>query len=124
MASFLPGPMAINVASYVGFLLKGWKGAVVSFLAVLLPSFLIMLLFSHLYLNSKNIPGFTSFFIGVMPVVSAVIFVVAYDIFKDTKNKFFSFTSGGFQFFDCIFSKRIYINNITSFNLWCFKYFL
>lgn len=92
MASFLPGPMAINVASYVGFLLKGWKGAVVSFLAVLLPSFLIMVLFSHLYLNSQNIPGFTSFFIGVMPVVSAVIFTVAYDIFKDTKNKFFSFT--------------------------------
>ena len=92
MASFLPGPMAINVASYVGFLLKGWKGAVVSFLAVLLPSFLIMLLFSHLYLNSQNIPGFTSFFIGVMPVVSAVIFTVAYDIFKDTRNKIFSFT--------------------------------
>ena len=92
MASFLPGPMAINVASYVGFLLKGWKGAVVSFLAVLLPSFLIMLLFSHLYLNSQNIPGFTSFFMGVMPVVSSVIFTVAYDIFKDTKNKIFSFT--------------------------------
>ena len=92
MASFLPGPMAINVASYVGFLLKGWKGAVISFLAVLLPSFLIMLLFSHLYLNSQNIPGFTSFFMGVMPVVSAVIFTVAYDIFKDTKNKIFSFT--------------------------------
>jgi len=92
MASFLPGPMAINVASYVGFLLKGWKGAVISFLAVLLPSFLIMLLFSHLYLNSQNIPGFTSFFIGVMPVVSAVIFTVAYDIFKETKNKIFSFT--------------------------------
>jgi len=92
MASFLPGPMAINVASYVGFLLKGWKGAVISFLAVLLPSFLIMLLFSHLYLNSQNIPGFTSFFMGVMPVVSAVIFTVAYDIFKETKNKFFSFT--------------------------------
>ena len=98
MASFLPGPMAINVASYVGFLLKGWKGAVVSFLAVLLPSFLIMLLFSHLYLNSKNIPGFTSFFMGVMPVVSAVIFVVAYDIFKDTKNKFFSFILVVFSF--------------------------
>ena len=98
MASFLPGPMAINVASYVGFLLKGWKGAVISFLAVLLPSFLIMLLFSHLYLNSQNIPGFTSFFMGVMPVVSAVIFTVAYDIFKDTKNKFFSFILVVFSF--------------------------
>ena len=37
MASFLPGPMAINVASYVGFLLKGWKGALISFLAVSNP---------------------------------------------------------------------------------------
>ena len=45
MASFLPGPMAINVASYIGFLLKGWKGAIVSFIGVLLPSFLLMILF-------------------------------------------------------------------------------
>ena len=99
MASFLPGPMAINVASYVGFLLKGWKGAVISFVAVLLPSFLIMVLFSHLYINSKNIPGFTSFFMGVMPVVSAVIFTVAFDLFKDTKNKFFSFILVVLSFF-------------------------
>ena len=71
MASFLPGPMAINVASYIGFLIKGWKGAVISFVAVLLPSFIIMVIFSHLYLNSRNIPGFSSFFDGVLPVVAA-----------------------------------------------------
>ena len=91
MASFLPGPMAINVASYIGFIIKGWKGAVVSFIAVLLPSFFIMVIFSHLYLNSKNIPGFSSFFDGVMPVVAAVIFSVAYNIFKDFKDKIFCF---------------------------------
>ena len=105
MASFLPGPMAINVASYVGFLLKGWKGAVIAFIAVLLPSFLIMVLFSHLYINSKNIPGFTSFFIGVMPVVSAVIFMVAFDLFKDTKNKFFSSILVILSFFIAYFIK-------------------
>ena len=87
MASFLPGPMAINVASYIGFILKGWKGAVVSFIAVLLPSFIIMVIFTHLYINSKNIPGFSSFFNGVMPVVAAVIFSVAYGIYKDSKDK-------------------------------------
>tara|TARA_B100000287_G_scaffold68840_1_gene60471 strand:+ start:3273 stop:4373 length:1101 start_codon:yes stop_codon:yes gene_type:complete len=91
MASFLPGPMAINVASYIGFLLKGWKGAVVSFIGVLLPSFLLMILFSHLYINSKNIPGFSSFFNGVMPVVAAVIFSVAFSFYKETKDKKFSF---------------------------------
>ena len=87
MASFLPGPMAINVASYIGFLLKGWKGAIVSFIGVLLPSFLLMLLFSHLYINSQNIPGFSSFFNGVMPVVAAVIFSVAYGFYNDSKDK-------------------------------------
>ena len=91
MASFLPGPMAINVASYIGFLLRGWKGAIVSFIGVLLPSFLLMILFTHLYINSKNIPGFSSFFNGVMPVVSAVIFSVAYGFFKETKDKKFAF---------------------------------
>ena len=91
MASFLPGPMAINVASYIGFLLRGWKGAVVSFVGVLLPSFLLMILFTHLYINSKNIPGFSSFFNGVMPVVAAVIFSVAYGFYKETKDRKFAF---------------------------------
>ncbi|RPG06602.1 MAG: chromate efflux transporter [Pelagibacteraceae bacterium TMED267] len=91
MASFLPGPMAINVASYIGFVLKGWRGAVVSFVAVLLPSFFIMVVFTHLYINSKNIPGISSFFNGVMPVVAAVIFSVAYGFYKDSKDKTLAF---------------------------------
>ena len=91
MASFLPGPMAINVASYIGFVLKGWRGAVVSFVAVLLPSFVIMVVFTHLYINSKNIPGISSFFNGVMPVVAAVIFSVAYGFYKDSKDKTLAF---------------------------------
>lgn len=91
MASFLPGPMAINVASYIGFAIKGWRGAVVSFVGVLLPSFIIMLIFSHLYLNSKNIPGFSSFFDGILPVVSAVIFSVGYSFFRESKDKRFTF---------------------------------
>ena len=91
MATFLPGPMAINVASYIGFVLKGWRGAVVSFVAVLLPSFVIMVVFTHLYINSKNIPGISSFFNGVMPVVAAVIFSVAYGFYKDSKDKTLAF---------------------------------
>lgn len=91
MASFLPGPMAINVASFLGFVLKGWKGAVISFIGVLLPSFIVMIIFSHLYLNSKNIPGFSSFFDGIIPVVAAVIFSVGYSFYKEKKDKLFTF---------------------------------
>ena len=46
-----------------------------------------MVIFTHLYINSKNIPGFSSFFNGVMPVVAAVIFSVAFGFYKDSKDK-------------------------------------
>ena len=91
LASFLPGPMAINVSTYLGFLMKGWRGAILAFIAVLLPSFIIMILFTELYFSSKNLPGFQSFFSGVLPVVSAVIISVAYDISSKVNKHFFSY---------------------------------
>ena len=91
LASFLPGPMAINVSTYLGFLMKGWRGAILAFIAVLLASFIIMILFTELYFSSKNLPGFQSFFSGVLPVVSAVIISVAYDISSKVNNHFVSY---------------------------------
>lgn len=64
LASFLPGPMAINVSTYLGFIMKGWRGAILAFIAVLTPSFIIMIIFTELYFSSKNLPGFQSFFQG------------------------------------------------------------
>jgi len=91
LASFLPGPMAINVSTYLGFLMKGWKGAILAFIAVLLPSFIIMIFFTELYFSSKNVPGFQSFFSGVLPVVSDVIVSVAYDISSKVNKNLFSY---------------------------------
>ena len=90
LASFLPGPMAINVSTYLGFIMKGWRGAILAFIAVLTPSFIIMIIFTELYFSSKNLPGFQSFFSGVLPVVSAVIISVAYELSsKVNKSHFF-----------------------------------
>lgn len=77
LASVLPGPMAVNVVSFVGYKLGGVKGAFVSILGVLLPSFLLMLVLSHLYLKFGNIPAMNQFFMGVLPAVAAVIVSVA-----------------------------------------------
>ena len=91
LASFLPGPMAINVSTYLGFIMKGWRGAILAFIAVLTPSFIIMIIFTELYFSSKNLPGFQSFFSGVLPVVSAVIISVAYDISSKVNKSYFSY---------------------------------
>ena len=77
LASVLPGPIAFNVVTFIGYKLRGIKGAIVSMTGILLPSFLLMLLLSFLYIKYGNIPSFTHFFAGVLPAVAAVIISVA-----------------------------------------------
>ena len=99
LASFLPGPMAINVSTYLGFIMKGWRGAILAFIAVLTPSFIIMIIFTELYFSSKNLPGFQSFFSGVLPVVSAVIISVAYEMSSKVNKSYFSYLIVALSFF-------------------------
>ncbi|WP_426295637.1 chromate efflux transporter [Dyadobacter endophyticus] len=77
LASVLPGPMAVNVVSFVGYKLGGVKGALISIFGVLLPSFVLMLVLSHLYLAFGDIPAMNHFFAGILPAVAAVIISVA-----------------------------------------------
>ena len=105
LASFLPGPMAINVSTYLGFIMKGWRGAILAFIAVLAPSFIIMIIFTELYFSSKNLPGFQSFFSGVLPVVSAVIISVAYDISSKVNKSYFSYLIVALSFFLAVILK-------------------
>ena len=77
LASVLPGPMAVNVVSYVGYQLGGWKGAFISVAAVILPSFLLMLVLSHFYFQYGDVPAISHFFAGILPAVAAIIISVA-----------------------------------------------
>lgn len=82
LASVLPGPIAFNVVTFVGYKLRGILGALASMAGILLPSFLLMLALSFLYIKFGNIPSFTHFFDGVLPAVSAIIISVAYTMAK------------------------------------------
>lgn len=78
LAQILPGPMAVNVVSYIGYRLRGSLGAVVSATAVILPAFGLMLLLSWLYLQFGEIPAVKSAFAGFIPAVAAIIFSTAW----------------------------------------------
>lgn len=82
LASVLPGPIAVNVVAYLGYKLKGWKGALISIAAIVLPSFIFMMLLSDMYLRYGNIPALRGFFTGVMPAVAAIIISVAFGMAK------------------------------------------
>jgi chromate transporter len=78
LANLLPGPTAFDVAVYVGYRLRGWRGATVSFLALLLPSFVVMIGLSIAYLRYGEAPRLHGLFAGITAAVAALVVSVAY----------------------------------------------
>jgi chromate transporter len=82
LASILPGPMAVNVVSFVGYKLRGVKGSIVCVTAILIPSFVLMIVLSHFYLEYGDLPFMNHFFAGVLPAVAGIIVSVAFSMGK------------------------------------------
>ena len=68
-----PGPVAINMATYIGSLQGGILGSACATLGVVLPSFLIILLIASLLNKFTENKHFKNFIRGVKPVVTALI---------------------------------------------------
>jgi chromate transporter len=80
LASVLPGAVAINVITYIGYHLRGVKGALVSMFATIIPGFLMIVGLGIIYTSYGELPIFSKFFMGVLPAISAVILSVAFSM--------------------------------------------
>lgn len=98
LASVLPGPLAVNVVTYIGYHLNGIKGALLSMMAVILPSFLLVLGLSWFYFEYGTLPIVENIFSGIIPAVVAIIIIVAIRMAKksvtDYKQWVICFLSG------------------------------
>ena len=68
-----PGPIMVNMATYVGASQAGLAGAAVSTLAVVLPSFIIILLVMIALQHLLEKPAFQAVLRGVKPCVIGII---------------------------------------------------
>ena len=68
-----PGPVAINMATYIGSVQGGILGSVCATLGVVLPSFLIILLIASILHKFTENKYFKNFIRGVKPIVMALI---------------------------------------------------
>ena len=68
-----PGPVAINMATYIGSMQGGIFGSILATFGVVLPSFIIILLIASIIKNFTNNKYFKGFIKGTKPVVSALI---------------------------------------------------
>ena len=76
-----PGPIAINMATFIGASQYGFLGALVATLGVVLPSFIIILIIATIIKNLLKFAGVKAFLNGVRPVVVALIVGTAITLF-------------------------------------------
>lgn len=76
-----PGPIAINMATFVGSSQYGVLGAFLATLGVVLPAFIIMLIVASLIKGLLQFAGVKAFLSGVKPVVVGLITTTALTMF-------------------------------------------
>jgi chromate transporter len=81
IAESTPGPIAINMATFVGVSQGGILGAMLATIGVVLPSFVVILLVSVFMKNLLSLTPIKAFLNGIKPVITALILSTALTLF-------------------------------------------
>lgn len=95
VAESTPGPIAINMATFVGAEQGGFFGALCATLGIILPSFVIILIIAALISGLMKYAGVKAFILGVRPCIIGMILSTAVTMglsvlfsFADVKSEF------------------------------------
>lgn len=73
----LPGAIAINSSTFIGYKIAGKMGAVVATAGVVMPAFFIISFISMFFFKFQGSPILNSFFSGVRPAIVGLITIAA-----------------------------------------------
>ena len=73
VAESTPGPIMVNLATYIGSTQAGLAGSVIATAAVVLPSFFVILLLTKVLKTALNRPGVQAVLRGMKPAIVGVI---------------------------------------------------
>src|SRR5205807_366279 len=82
-----PGPLAAQLAKYIGWLHGGTWGATMAGVAFILPSFLMVLGLAALYVHFGQLAWIQGLFYGIGAAVSAIIVRSAWKLIQKTLGK-------------------------------------
>jgi chromate transporter len=72
LGNALPGPIATKLAAYIGYRVKGWKGALVANIAVVLPVVIVMIALLGVIYQWKDAPGVYGMIQAIGPVIAVM----------------------------------------------------
>ena len=87
VAESTPGPIAINCATYVGYVQAGMTGAILTTLGLVLPSFVIIYLISMVLDNFLELTLIANAFQGIKIAVGVLILDAALGMIKKMPKK-------------------------------------
>src|SRR5206468_4160853 len=87
LAQIMPGPLAAQTAVAIGYFEGGIAGASLVGLCFVLPSFLMVLGLSALYVAYGGLTWMQALFYGIGAVVIAIIAIAAYRLARGTNKK-------------------------------------
>lgn len=73
IAEMTPGPIAVNSATFVGQQIAGFPGALVCTFGCILPSFIIVMILSCLYMKYRSLRTMQGILTGLRPAIVAMI---------------------------------------------------
>lgn len=76
----LPGPEAQQLATYIGWLMHRTRGGVIAGALFVLPSLLVLIALSWMYIAFGEVPWVAGLFYGIKPAVTAIVVQAAHRI--------------------------------------------
>ena len=110
LSQMTPGPVALNTATYVGFLMAGIMGAAIATLSVCLPPFVIMLLACRFFMSMKDSPRVAGAMRLLRPAVVGL--VLAASLVLVNRHSFVDWKSVAIFLVSIILTVRFKVNPI------------
>lgn len=87
VAQAMPGPLAAQLAMWLGYLERGWVGAGAVALPFVVPPFLIVTAVAVAYTSYQGLAFVQDLFFGIGPAVLAIIAIASYKLARATNGR-------------------------------------
>ena len=90
-----PGPMGVNMATYVGFHMGGVPGGIIATLGLICPSILVILIIAGFLKKFRESRGVDAVFYGIRPASTALIAAALAEVCAIALLNLDAFSAGG-----------------------------